>query len=66
VFGRVSEIAHQGGWDEVLLVAGPMVVVGWLLWVAKRRVGRAGGGAGVGATGSGALDAGTDRRETTD
>lgn len=34
-------LAHQGGWDEVLMVAVPMVVVGWLLWLAKRRVDRA-------------------------
>jgi hypothetical protein len=30
-------IAHQGGWDEILLVAGPIVVVGGLLAVATRR-----------------------------
>jgi len=34
-------VAHQGGWDEALLVAGPMAVVAWLLWLAKRRVRRA-------------------------
>ena len=44
--GRVIEVggalvAHQGGWDEILLVVAPMVVVGGLLWVAKRRVDRA-------------------------
>ena len=33
-----SVIAHQGGWDEILLIAGPMIVIGWLLVVAKRRV----------------------------
>ena len=33
-------LAHQGGWDEILLVAGPMVFVAFLLWVAKRRVTR--------------------------
>jgi hypothetical protein len=37
-------LAHQGGWDEVLLVLVPIVVVGWLLWLAKRRVSRAAGG----------------------
>lgn len=31
-------IAHQGGWDEVLLVAGPIVVIVAVLAVAKRRV----------------------------
>jgi hypothetical protein len=33
-------LAHQGGWDEVLLILGPMVVVVALLWLAKRRVER--------------------------
>jgi hypothetical protein len=33
-------IAHQGGWDEVLLVLGPLLAIGGLLALAKRRVGR--------------------------
>ena len=31
-------LAHQGGWDEVLLIAGPIVIIMGLLWLAKRRV----------------------------
>jgi hypothetical protein len=31
-------LAHQGGWDEMLLVAVPIVVIFGLLAVAKRRV----------------------------
>jgi hypothetical protein len=31
-------VAHQGGWDEVLLVGGPIVVIIVLLAIAKRRV----------------------------
>ncbi|MCU1359165.1 MAG: hypothetical protein JWN99_454 [Ilumatobacteraceae bacterium] len=31
-------LAHQGGWDETLLVVGPMFVVVMLLRLAKRRV----------------------------
>ncbi|MFP5488526.1 MAG: hypothetical protein ACLGHQ_09510 [Acidimicrobiia bacterium] len=31
-------VAHQGGWDEILLVAGPIVVIVAVLAVAKRRV----------------------------
>lgn len=31
-------LAHQGGWDEFLLVAVPLVLIGLLLWVANRRV----------------------------
>ena len=34
----MSLIAHPGGWDEVLLVAGPIVVIIVLLAVVKRRV----------------------------
>ena len=33
-------LAHQGGWDEVLLVLGPIVVIVLALAVAKRRVDR--------------------------
>jgi len=33
-------VAHQGGWDEFLLVAGPITVIVGLLWLAKRRVDR--------------------------
>jgi hypothetical protein len=30
-------LAHQGGWDEGLIVAGPLLVIVGLLWLAKRR-----------------------------
>jgi hypothetical protein len=30
--------AHQGGWDEALLIAGPILAIVGLLWLAKRRV----------------------------
>ncbi len=33
-------LAHQGGWDEILLVLGPILAIGALLWLAKRRVDR--------------------------
>lgn len=36
----VAMLAHQGGWDEILLVVGPIVVVVALLRLAKRRVDR--------------------------
>ncbi|MFN0091858.1 MAG: hypothetical protein ACKVWR_16575 [Acidimicrobiales bacterium] len=29
--------AHQGGWDEILLVAAPLLVIGLLLALANRR-----------------------------
>ena len=34
-------LAHQGGWDELLLVAAPIVVIVGVLAVVKRRVERA-------------------------
>lgn len=33
-------LAHQGGWDEILLIVGPMAVVVMLLRLARRRVER--------------------------
>ena len=31
-------IAHQGGWDEILLVLGPIAVIVGLLMLARKRV----------------------------
>ena len=31
-------LAHQGGWDEALLVAGPIVLIVVVLAIVKRRV----------------------------
>jgi hypothetical protein len=31
-------VAHQGGWDEILWVAGPIVAIVIVLAVVKRRV----------------------------
>ncbi len=31
-------LAHQGGWDEILLVGGPILIIMALLRLAKRRV----------------------------
>jgi hypothetical protein len=44
-------VAHQGGWDEVLLVVGPVVVIIVALTLAKRRVDRLeqGGSAAIGS-----------------
>lgn len=30
-------VAHQGGWDEILMVAGPLLVFGGVLWLANKR-----------------------------
>ena len=31
-------LAHQGGWDEVLLVVGPLVTIVGIVLVAKARI----------------------------
>ena len=33
-------LAHQGGWDEILLVAWPIAVIVLVLWQATRRADR--------------------------
>ena len=35
-------LAHQGGWDEMLLVLGPIILIIAILAVVKRRVDRMG------------------------
>ena len=41
-------LAHEGGWDEALLIAGPIVAIVGLLLLAKRRVDRFGTGSRAG------------------
>jgi len=33
-------LAHQGGWDEILMVMGPIALIAGLLRLAKHRVTR--------------------------
>jgi hypothetical protein len=33
-------LAHQGGWDEILLVAGPILMIVLVLWRATQRAER--------------------------
>lgn len=35
-------LAHQGGWDELLFVIGPIVLIIGILAIVKRRVDRMG------------------------
>jgi hypothetical protein len=35
-----SLLAHQGGWDEMLFVIGPIVLIIGILAIVKRRVDR--------------------------
>ena len=30
--------AHQGGWDEILMVVAPLALIGLVLWIANRRL----------------------------
>lgn len=54
-------LAHQGGWDELLLIAGPIIVVVGLLALVKRRVEAAAQQAAAGdLTGDNANDANSD------
>lgn len=32
-----TTLAHQGGWDEILVVLGPLLVFAVLLMIARRR-----------------------------
>ena len=36
----MSLLAHQGGWDEALFVAIPLLGIVGLLWLARRRADR--------------------------
>jgi hypothetical protein len=31
-------VAHQGGWDEALLIVGPILAISGLLILAKKRI----------------------------
>ena len=33
-------LAHQGGWDEALVVAVPIALFAWILWMANKRAAR--------------------------
>lgn len=35
---EIPVFAHQGGWDELLLVVGPLALIALALWVANKRV----------------------------
>jgi len=40
--GAAGLLAHQGGWDETLLVLAPLSLFALLLYVANRRASRLG------------------------
>ncbi|MDP7541882.1 MAG: hypothetical protein QF653_01385 [Acidimicrobiales bacterium] len=40
MFATAQVLAHQGGWDEIGLVAVPLVLLAWVLWLADRRARR--------------------------
>lgn len=55
-----ATLAHQGGWDEIALVAAPIVLIMGVLAIAKRRADA------IGRSPSGAADAGSDGPDTVD
>lgn len=54
--GTAVMLAHQGGWDEMLMVAVPVAVFAGLLYAANRRAGRMDPAAASGAVASGTAD----------
>jgi hypothetical protein len=40
VLGSAGVLAHQGGWDEALLVITPVALFAGLFWAASRRAAR--------------------------
>ena len=58
----ISILAHQGGWDEILIIIGPLAVIVWVVALVRHRMRRDGeadaGSAGGPATGADA-EAGT-------
>ena len=40
MISSLALLAHQGGWDEILLVLGPILIIVGLLRLAKNRVER--------------------------
>ena len=68
----VGVLAHQGGWDEALLVASPVLVFAGVVWNAKRRAvrqsqhGEGGDSRSDGDRGDGDSQAGSDSRSDGD
>jgi len=50
VFMPLALLAHQGGWDEMLMVVVPVAVFAALLYVANKRAGKLGEGPEPGGT----------------
>jgi hypothetical protein len=42
MFALAPLLAHQGGWDELLLVVAPIVIIVGILAIVKRRVDKMG------------------------
>ena len=50
-----SILAHQGGWDEILIIIGPLAVIVWVVALVRHRIRReanAEAGSGADATSS--------------
>ena len=38
----ISILAHQGGWDEILIIIGPLAVIVWVVALVRHRMRREG------------------------
>ena len=36
----ISTLAHQGGWDEILIIIGPLAVIVWVVALVRHRMRR--------------------------
>lgn len=37
-FAERVVMLHAGGWDEMLIAAGPLIVIGALIYIARKKV----------------------------
>lgn len=62
----VTVLAHQGGWDEILMVLTPIAVFALLLKVANSRANKARDERAAAAAGLAPAERSDDRNESTD
>jgi hypothetical protein len=53
-------LAHQGGWDEITLVVGPLLLIAWVLLSLKQRAERLRTERDAASAGTDALDVSAD------
>ena len=58
-------LAHQGGWDELLLVSAPIVVIGGFILLVQRRAAASEAARQVGEGRTSSIDAPSDANRPT-